>query len=74
MNATITLREYLEKRKTFVIPNYQRGYVWGKNKSGDTKNAVEYMLEDSLLPGFKNQTPIFVQGITVTENDDEIME
>lgn len=25
MNATITLREYLEKGKIFVIPNYQRG-------------------------------------------------
>lgn len=22
MNATITLREYLEKGKTFVVPNY----------------------------------------------------
>lgn len=73
MNATITLREYLEKRKTFIIPNYQRGYIWGKNKSGDTKNAVEYMLEDSLIPGFNNQSQIFVQGITVTEKDDEIV-
>ncbi|MEF2753085.1 MAG: hypothetical protein U0N52_09270 [Muribaculaceae bacterium] len=27
MNATITLREYLEKGKTFVVPNYQRGGV-----------------------------------------------
>lgn len=26
MNATITLREYLEKGKTFFVPNYQRGY------------------------------------------------
>lgn len=73
MNATITLKEYLEKEKTFVIPNYQRGYVWGKNKTGNTKNAVEYMIEDSLFPGFKNQTQIFVQGITVTENDNDIV-
>lgn len=73
MNATITLREYLEKEKSFVIPNYQRGYVWGKNKAGDTKNAVEYILEDSLIPGFKNHSQIFVQGITVTEKDKEIV-
>ncbi len=73
MNATITLREYLEKGKTFVIPNYQRGYVWGKNKFGDTKNAVEYMLEESLIPGFNNTSQIFIQGITVTEKDNEIV-
>ena len=30
MNTTITLREYLNKKKVFVIPTYQRGYVWGK--------------------------------------------
>ena len=37
MNATITLREYLEKKKCFIIPDYQRGYVWGKNKPGEAK-------------------------------------
>jgi len=73
MNATITLREYLEKEKKIVIPNYQRGYVWGKNKAGDTKNAVEYILEESLIPGFNNNSQIFVQGITVTEKDKEIV-
>ncbi len=73
MNATITLREYLEKGKTFVIPNYQRGYVWGKNKSGNTKNAVEYMLDESLIPGFNNKSQIFIQGITVTEKAKEIV-
>ena len=69
MNATITLREYLEKGKTFVIPNYQRGYVWGKKSKGKDLDAVSYMLEKSLIPGFKNNMPIFIQGITVTEND-----
>ena len=73
MNATITLREYLEKGKTFVIPNYQRGYVWGKKSKGKYLDAVSYMLEKSLIPGFKNKTPIFIQGITVTENDDKII-
>lgn len=37
MNATITLREYLEKKKTFVIPYYQRGYVWGKSRAEEPR-------------------------------------
>lgn len=73
MNATITLREYLEKGKTFVIPNYQRGYVWGKKSKGKNLDAVSYMLEKSLIPGFNNTIPIFIQGITVTEKDKEII-
>lgn len=73
MNATITLREYLEKGKTFVIPNYQRGYVWGKKSKKNKLDAVSYILEKSLIPGFKNNTPIFIQGITVTEKDKEII-
>ena len=73
MNATITLKEYLEKRKTFVIPNYQRGYVWGKKSKGNELDAVSYMLVESLIPGFKKSTPVFIQGITVTENDKEII-
>ena len=71
MNATITLKEYLEKGKTFVIPNYQRGYVWGKKSKENDLDAVSYILEKSLIPGFKNNTPIFIQGITVTEKDKE---
>lgn len=73
MNATITLREYLEKGKTFVIPNYQRGYVWGKKSKGKDLDAVSFMLEKSLIPGFENNTPVFIQGITVTENDKKII-
>ena len=73
MNATITLREYIEKGKTFVIPNYQRGYVWGKKTKGKDLDAVSYMLEKSLIPGFNNNTPVFIQGITVTEKDKEII-
>lgn len=73
MNATITLREYLEKSKTFVIPNYQRGYVWGKKSKGNELDAVSYILAKSLIPGFNNYTPVFIQGITVTEKDKEII-
>jgi len=73
MDATITLKEYLEKRKDFVIPDYQRGYVWGKKKKGNDKDSETYILEDSLIPGFENDTPIFIQGITVTEKEKEIV-
>lgn len=77
MNATITLREYIEDKgrdKSFLIPNYQRGYVWGKTpKEKDRKDAVTYILEDSLIPGFNEQTQVFIQGITVCENPKQII-
>lgn len=71
MNATITLREYLAKNKDFYIPNYQRGYVWGK-ESLKGKDSVSYMME-SLLNGYKTDTDIFIQGVTVSENTDQIV-
>lgn len=70
-NATITLRQFLDKQKVFVIPNYQRGYIWGKSRDSE-KNSVEYILE-SIQNSLDNNTELFMQGITVTENDDEII-
>lgn len=72
MNATISLREYLDKDKDFIIPNYQRGYVWGKNKSGGALDSVTYMLE-SLKNGYNNRSEVFIQGVTVSEQDDKII-
>lgn len=69
-NATITLRKFLAKGKTFVIPNYQRGYVWGKSR-GSEKDSVEYLLE-SIENSLTNNTELFLQGVTVTETDNEI--
>lgn len=71
MNITITLREYLEKKKKFVIPDYQRGYVWGKNRDGE-KNSVENLLDDLILR-YSASTEVFLQGFTVTENANEII-
>lgn len=71
MNATITLRDYLAKNKVFYIPNYQRGYVWGK-RSIKGKDSVSYMIE-SLLNGYRNNTDIFIQGVTVSENKEQIV-
>ena len=70
-NATITLRQFLNKGKTFVIPNYQRGYVWGKAR-GSEKNSVEYMLE-SIENSLNNNVELFLQGVTVTETENEII-
>jgi len=70
-NATISLRDFLSKGKTFVIPNYQRGYVWGKSR-GSEKDSVEYMLE-SIENSLANNTELFLQGVTVTETDNEII-
>lgn len=65
MDTTITLQEFLDKGKTFVIPAYQRGYVWGKNHEGE-KNSVEYLIDD-LFNKFKDNKKVFLQGFTVTE-------
>lgn len=70
-NATITLRQFLAKGKTFVIPNYQRGYVWGKSR-GSEKDSVKYLLE-SIENSIVNNTELFLQGVTVTEMDDSII-
>lgn len=67
----MNLNLLLEKKKTFVIPAYQRGYVWGKNRE-EEKNSVEYLIED-LLKKFENKKKIFLQGFTVTEKDQEII-
>lgn len=72
MNATITLREYLEKGKTFFVPNYQRGYVWGKKRPKDDRDSVSYML-DSLSDSFRNNTEVFIQGVTVSETEEGII-
>jgi hypothetical protein len=78
-NATITLRQFLEKNKTFEIPSYQRGYIWGKSRGSDKdsdkdteKNSVEYILE-SIQNSLDNNTELFMQGITVTEKEDKII-
>lgn len=71
MKATITLREYLDKGKTFVVPNYQRGYVWGKSNRGKNRDAVTYMM-DSLINAYKTKSSVFIQGVTVSELQDQI--
>lgn len=74
-NNTYTLAEYLNlvtQDGTFVIPSYQRGYVWGQEKPGQRKNSVENIL-DTLLDGYNNEKDVFLQGITVCEANPDIV-
>lgn len=68
-NPLISLKVYLAKEKTFVIPYYQRGYVWGKSRDSQ-KNSVQFLIE-SILNCFENKTELFLQGVTVSENESE---
>ena len=73
MNTNIlTIEEYFKKR-TFVIPNYQRGYKWGvpsntdNNKEG--KDLVGGFMK-SLFDAFRqNKYEYFLQGVTVLDNE-----
>ena len=71
MELIITLQDYLGKGKAFVIPEYQRGYIWGKNRKGE-RNSVESILQN-LQQHYKSRTEIFLQGITVTETENEVV-
>lgn len=67
-----TLREYLyQDGKTFVVPNYQRGYKWSvKSEKENTPQPshVEKLCDD-LFKAYRAERPeYFLQGITVSEN------
>jgi len=66
----ISLRKYLQKGPVFLIPHYQRGYIWGKSRGTD-KNSVQYLIE-SILNCFEHETGLFLQGITVCNSGNEI--
>ena len=71
----ISLKEYLGKTRDngkFVIPDYQRGYIWGQANMRDKKkeDSVNYML-NSLLTGFSEHKILFIQGITVHVKPDD---
>lgn len=70
-DSLISFGDYLSKGKTFTIPNYQRGYVWGKNQAKkEDLDSVSYLTK-SLILSFKSQQEIFLQGITVNEDRTE---
>ena len=69
-NNVITVGNYLIKHQPFLVPNYQRGYIWGKSR-GNEKDSVSFLME-SILNSFQNNTELFLQGITVCEHDNVI--
>lgn len=67
-----TIEEFLyQDNKTFVIPNYQRGYKWAVKEKDKPETAVEKLL-DNLIGADKSQQ-YFLQGVTVVEENNEII-
>ena len=66
-----TLRKYIEllhDKGSFVIPDYQRGYVWGQQKKDEPKNSVSYLI-GTLKDAYSQEKDVFLQGITVHGED-----
>lgn len=67
-----SIEEFLyQDNKTFVIPNYQRGYKWAVKEKEKSESAVEKLLEN-LIKADKSQQ-YFLQGVTVVEENNEII-
>ena len=77
--TAISLREYiglLHNEGCFVIPDYQRGYVWGQKKKEEEIDSVTYLIR-TLKEAYSVKEDgkyVFLQGITVhgTENSYDI--
>lgn len=74
-----SLKEYLypdSGRKTFVIPNYQRGYKWSV-RTADNPTSVENLVENLKTAyhayNLGNERQFFLQGVTVVEDGDKII-
>ena len=60
--TTITISNYIQLLKgsgSFVIPDYQRGYVWGQRKKNSQSDSV-YFLINSLKESYKHKSDIFL--------------
>ena len=68
IDPTKCWQEIIDKNKTLVIPCYQRGYIWGKKSEKRPTDAVTFMLNS--IKDCKDK--LFIQGITVYENEQEI--
>ena len=69
--TTISLREYiglLHNEGSFVIPDYQRGYVWGQRKKDEPIDSVTYLV-GTLKDAYSQKKDVFLQGITVHGDD-----
>lgn len=77
IKSTINLGEYISKLKgkgQFIIPKYQRGYIWGQYNStlanNNMQDSVTYLV-DSILQHYENKAELFMQGITVSHVEDK---
>lgn len=75
--SIISLNAYISKlngKGSFIIPDYQRGYVWGQlcrtNEDQLAKDSVSFLVE-SILKGFLSKSDLFLQGITVCEDKEK---
>ncbi|MDE5784253.1 MAG: DUF262 domain-containing protein [Prevotella sp.] len=69
LKTTITLQDYiniLNNKGCFVIPDYQRGYVWGQRKKGESTDSVSHLIH-TLKKAYHPKQDIFLQGVTVHE-------
>lgn len=70
--TTITLSNYIQLLNgtgSFVIPDYQRGYVWGQKKKNSSSDSVSFLIK-ALKESYQKGNDIFLQGITVHEKKD----
>lgn len=70
-NSTKSLNEYLTLTSTFIIPYYQRGYIWGKKRDSD-KDSAAFMI-NSIMAAFQKKQELFLQGITVACKNAELI-
>ena len=70
-----TLKEYLypdNGKKTFIIPNYQRGYKWAV-REGHDPSLVQDLMQRLIAAWRENpEQQYFLQGVTVVEDGDMI--
>ena len=69
--STITMSEYLKKAECFIIPYYQRGYIWGKKRENGN-NSVNFITQN-LIEGFVKKKTVFLQGVTVVKKNETII-
>lgn len=69
--TTISLQEYLSLLNNtgkFIIPDYQRGYVWGQHHADNSIDSVTYLVKTILDAYYSKAKDVFLQGVTVHDN------
>lgn len=64
-----SIKEFLfQKDKTFIVPNYQRGYKWAVKLKDEKLTAVQKLIRDFKSASANKQQEYFLQGVTVAED------